>query len=817
MRYYLVVLLLSLNLFAHNTNVTLQLDWKNQFQFAGFYVAKEKGFYKDVGLDVTIKEYDNSIDIVDDVVSQKATFGIGRSSLLLARDKGKPIVALSAIFQHSPSVLITTNPKIKELSDLRRKRIMISYNAVNSAAIIAMLNSEGILKKDIIAQPHSFDYHSLIKRETDAMSCYISNEPYFLNKQNIKYKIFDPKDYGYDFYGDTVFTSEEELKQNPKMVHDFNEASKKGWLWAYEHIEEAAELIYNKYNTQNKPLDSLIFEGSTLKKLSLVGDVPFGNISRTKFEEIAKVYKLSGLLSKKHTLDGFLDPLKMNKNKVKIGVLAKRGKKATHERWDRLAEYLNKKIYTCHFTIVPLDFTELKKAVKDESIDFVITNTMYYVQLENKYGVSRIATLINSNSLNNLTQKEFGGVIFTRSDNNRIKSIHDIKHKKFGAVSPLSFGGWIMGYEELLNHDIDIDDINLRFLNTHDAVVNAVLSKKIDAGTVRTDTLERMSSEGLIKLSDIKVLSQKVYADFPYLVSTKLYPEWPIAKLSHTSDLLSNKVLSELVALKPNQKEHIDGWTVPLDYSSVHDVLKRLEIYPYNVTNIKFMDIVEQYSLYIYIFGILLILLIVRLLYVWRMNKYLSKYNVELDKEVKERTKDLKEANKKLKILANTDSLTGINNRGYFMKLAKQYFNIAKRNKTTLQILSLDLDYFKTINDTYGHQAGDKVLREFAKTVSAMLRKSDIFGRVGGEEFAILLQNTSTKGAVQFAKRVCESVGTMKIKFDKDILQITVSIGVAELSDEKNIDELLKKSDEALYIAKENGRNRVQIFGNNKQ
>ena len=817
MRYFLIIMLLSLTLSAKNGSVTLQLDWKNQFQFAGFYVAKEKGFYKDAGLDVKIKEYDNSINVVDDVVSQKATFGIGRSSLLLSRNRGKPIVVTSAIYQSSPSVLITTNPKIKDLSDLINKRVMITKNEFRSAPLIAMLVSEGIPKNDIVIQKHSFNINDLIKNKTDAMSCYISNEPYFLKKQNIKYRSFAPKDYGYDFYGDMVFTSEAEIKNNPNTVRAFNEASKKGWLWAFNHIEKTAKLIYEKYNTQNKPLDSLIYEGHALKNLALVDDIPFGNISRNKFEEIARVYKINGLLSKNCTLEGFIDPLQMNKIQVNIGVLAKRGKKATHERWDTLSKYLNKKLDTYHFSIVPLDFTELKQAVKDESIDFVITNTMYYVQLENRYGVSRIATLVNGDASNKLAQKEFGGVIFTRSDNKSIKSIEDLDGKTFGAVSPLSFGGWIMAYEELLKHNIDLDDIKVKFLNTHDSVVYAVLSKSIDAGTVRTDTLERMSSEGSINLSDIKVLGAKKYYNFPYLVSTKLYPEWPIAKLSHTSDLLADKLLAVLVSLKPDSNfKNMDRWTIPLDYSSVHDVLKRLKIDPYRSAKIKFIDIIKQYSLYIYIFGILLVLLISRLIYIWRLNNYLSKYNVKLDQEVKERTKELKEVNEKLKVLANTDSLTGINNRGYFMKLAKQYFNVAKRNKTTLQVLSLDLDYFKTINDTYGHQAGDKVLKEFAKNVSALLRKSDIFGRVGGEEFAILLQNTSTDGAQLFAKRVCDSVEAMEIKFDEEILQITVSIGMAELNDEKNIDELFKKSDEALYIAKEKGRNRVQVFEKNK-
>lgn len=197
----------------------------------------------------------------------------------------------------------------------------------------------------------------------------------------------------------------------------------------------------------------------------------------------------------------------------------------------------------------------------------------------------------------------------------------------------------------------------------------------------------------------------------------------------------------------------------------------------------------------IVIVSIIIIFLIFRVL----------KHTVELELKVEERTKELRK-------LSQLDSLTGINNRGHFMDISEKYFNIALRNKTQIHILSIDIDNFKNINDTFGHQAGDKVIVSFAKTVNELLRNSDLFGRVGGEEFSILLQNTSKDGAISFAERIRVSTEEMNILYEDKVIKVTVSIGLATLNDESNISELLKNSDVALYCAKNEGRNQVKIF-----
>jgi len=213
MKILFILFMLIASLYSNEKkNLTLQLSWLNQFQFAGYYIAKEKGFYKDVGLNVTLNELNNKIELVDMIKEEKADFAIGRSSLLLDKINGYDIVALGAIFQHSPLMLLTTNEEIKTISDFKNKKIMITPDAEFTASIMAMLNSNGIYKEHVNMITHSFNIDDLINKKTDLMASYISNEPILLQEKGIKYKIFHPKNYGFDFYSDILFTSSKFIK-----------------------------------------------------------------------------------------------------------------------------------------------------------------------------------------------------------------------------------------------------------------------------------------------------------------------------------------------------------------------------------------------------------------------------------------------------------------------------------------------------------------------------------------------------------------------------------------------------------------------------
>lgn len=170
------------------------------------------------------------------------------------------------------------------------------------------------------------------------------------------------------------------------------------------------------------------------------------------------------------------------------------------------------------------------------------------------------------------------------------------------------------------------------------------------------------------------------------------------------------------------------------------------------------------------------------------------------------KNKELEASNQELQSISQTDFLTGIANRRHFMDIAKQYLEIAKRNNTPCQLMMLDIDHFKQVNDSYGHEIGDKVLILFTQTISKLLRKSDLFGRIGGEEFAIILQNTTHTGAIAFAKRILSQIRTLVYKDEHYSISFTVSIGLSSFENSKNLETLLSLADKALYQSKESGR-----------
>lgn len=193
-----------------------------------------------------------------------------------------------------------------------------------------------------------------------------------------------------------------------------------------------------------------------------------------------------------------------------------------------------------------------------------------------------------------------------------------------------------------------------------------------------------------------------------------------------------------------------------------------------------------------------------------RIEQALVEANRRLGERVDERTQALRESEERLGNLSTTDDLTGASNRAYFLEMSKMEFYRARRYQRQLAVLMMDGDRFKRVNDTYGHAAGDVVLKVLTETCQEVLRASDIFGRIGGEEFAATLPDTDLTGAMEVAERLRQAVEAREIEIDTDTVSMTVSIGVAVISEETTeYEQLLKKADDALYRAKEAGRNKV--------
>ncbi|MDX1295352.1 MAG: diguanylate cyclase, partial [Sulfurimonadaceae bacterium] len=190
----------------------------------------------------------------------------------------------------------------------------------------------------------------------------------------------------------------------------------------------------------------------------------------------------------------------------------------------------------------------------------------------------------------------------------------------------------------------------------------------------------------------------------------------------------------------------------------------------------------------------------------------LKSLNEALESEVQKRTEELEKANAKLYKNATTDFLTKIPNRRYFLEMGDRYLELAHRKQYPLCLMIIDLDHFKQVNDTFGHHAGDRVLTQSVDVIGQRLRKSDIFGRIGGEEFGVLLHDSSLDESVMIANDIRESVESAAFDVGDQNVDITVSIGIGILHlNEQSLSPLMSRADEALYRAKNNGRNRVEV------
>lgn len=500
---------------------------------------------------------------------------------------------------------------------------------------------------------------------------------------------------------------------------------------------------------------------------------------------------------------------------VRIGVLAHRAESV--QLWSPTAEYLSQQLPGYRFHIVPLDNRSIGPAVEAGEVEFVLTNPGSYIELETKYGVTRMLTLRNLRQGRPLTQ--FGSVIFARADRADIQMLDDLKGKSFMAVDKNAFGGFLMAWREFRDRGIDpfTDFAEIEFVGLpQDPIVYAVRDGRVDAGMVRTDMLERMAAEGKIRLEQFRILNPQHVPGFPFTLSTRLYPEWPFARVRHTDEALAQRVAIALMELTPNhpasRASKSAGWTVPLDYTPVHDLYRELRVGPY--VDYGIMSLTEAWRHYwhwvVAILGAFLALGGV-VAYILRLNRVLHQSQARLLKT----SGELERANQRLEKLSMLDGLTGIPNHRHFQERLDMEWRRARREKKPLALLMIDIDFFKLLNDAKGHQAGDECLRQVAQALTKCLRRpGDVVARYGGEEFAAILPGLDLGTGKILAERARAAVEDLGIAHPVSSVSrfITVSVGLASmLPDQMNTsDSLIAAADKALYRAKRSGRNRVE-------
>ncbi len=270
--------------------VDLQLNWFHQFQFAGYYAAKEQGFYAEEGLDVNFRKLEKNKKVVKQVLLGSSNYGIGDAGIVYNYAKGDPIKAMAAIFQHNPLVFISKkSSEIISPFEMIGKRIMMESSETDEAILNVIMADAEIPDQNYIPVKQSNRIDDFISGKVDVISGLITQTPFEIKQRGVEINIINPQSYGVDFYGDILFTSHQEIVQHPGRAKRFLRASLKGWGYAFNHQEELIHLIKSKYQSQLS-IDQLRHEAEEIRKLVLPDTIPLGQITETRLRNIADIY-----------------------------------------------------------------------------------------------------------------------------------------------------------------------------------------------------------------------------------------------------------------------------------------------------------------------------------------------------------------------------------------------------------------------------------------------------------------------------------------------------------------------------------------------
>lgn len=747
-------LLLLVSTFLYSSSlekVSIQFNWKYQFEVAGFIAAKEKGFYENVGLDVELKEYNPEVDILFDVLNNKVTYGISSSNIVLENKKIASIVLLATYLQKSPLVFIT-KPDIRTPSQFLGKTIMGNKDELKNSSLALFLSHFNLNFSNTKFIPHNFKIDDFINGKVEIMSAFRSNQLYELDKRKIDYNIIDPADYGFVMSAVNLYTSKEEAFKNKDRTQKFIEATNRGWEYALKNKEEIIDILIKKYGV-NKSKEALLYETDVVNQVMMRDFYPIGKVSPELTQRLVKQLSYSGMiepnqkinhiffenivdkipsdfsltksekeyLNSKHSLkiciDPFWYPIEFMKDGKISGITSD------------LKRYFEEKIQI-NIDVVPTNnWNESLDFIKDKKCDIISSISPSYDRMSYLNFTKPILTLPI--------------VVTTQKDKPFLRDISLLKNEKIAILKGHFIAEYIKDYFPYLKI-VEVASMNEGLYLVEQGEVYGY----IDNALVLSSTIQKEFSNSL-----------KIGFRFDILDEISIG--------TRNDEPILNDIFSRLVddLDETKKQEFLNNWTIITE-----------QVGWFSLKEIIFLVIFTTT-----IFGGLIF--------------YQRK---------------LKILNKKLNELYLTDKLTGLYNR---FKIDKELFsqkdNIDRNDSYSCGLMLLDIDYFKSINDTLGHLVGDCILKDISKLLKNNLRKTDIIGRWGGEEFLIILPFTSK----DIAKRIAENLRALieennfSYKMNR---KITISIGVTEFSKSKSVEDTLLLVDNLLYKAKENGRNRVE-------
>lgn len=765
--------------------VSLQLLWTHQFEFAGFYAAQELGFYRDEGFDVSFNPLKPGMSPVEEVISGRADYGVSNSEVILAMSQGQPVSLLANLFKHSPLVVLARRDSgIRHPKDLHDKRLMTSELDLNSAEISYMLAVEGVDLNRVQRLEHNYQVDDLLTGRVDAMTAYITNQPFLLQEQRVDFAVIDPANYGADFYSNTLFTHSVEAQNNPERVEAFRRASLRGWRYALDHPREMVEIIQAKYPS-TKSQAALLFEAQEIIKLVAADVYPLGSIDLNRIQRLLNIYHESGQLASIPDLSLNIWQSALNEHKsgsldipvLNFSVDEKRFldslpviRMCVTPNWMPY-ESIDEK---GHHVGIAAEVMDLLSASLGKPFKLIRTNnwseSLAAVKAHRCDILSAAANTYDRRRFLNFTKNyiSFPNVIITNKQRSFVNHISELNGKRVGVVRDYYQAG---------------------VLQTDYPDIEAVLVNDVSQG------LEMLSKGHLDAFIG-------AIASTGYYIQKKGYSNLHIAGHFPENIQLAVAIRNDWPQLLTALEKSVNALR-PTDMQTIFQRWVGLTAEP----RLNYTLIWQLSFIMVVIISVVLV-----------ANRKLKRMNEELTWEVEERAKmewklkelnlQLEHKNQRLHDLSTTDSLTGLRNRYYVESSLENTLLTATVKREAFSILLLDLDHFKQVNDRYGHGVGDDVLVKFSKLLKSSLKSHQIAGRWGGEEFLVLLPGYNRHMAEAFAENFRKQV---ELELFPQVEHITISVGLAEAMLEEAPNYLVHRADNALYHAKSIGRNCVVV------
>ncbi|MCK5825672.1 MAG: diguanylate cyclase [Desulfuromusa sp.] len=749
--------------------VTLQLQWKHQFEFAGFYAAKEKGFYRDAGFEVEFVEFQEGTDQVEEVLSGRVTFSTWGAGLIGCLVEGKPLIFLANYLKKSPLVILT-KPHIHTPADLRGKKLMIAEVNLKNSGFNHMFENFNLLPQEITFVPSTFNINVFINNEVDAYSAFLTNEPFILKQHNIPYNVLDPSHYGTELYDLNLFTKKSLVQNRPGFVQSFVDACNRGWIYALAHPEEMVELILQRYNTQQKSRAALLFEAREIAKLMQPELYPVGSIDMDKVR--------------------------------KIGVLFSRNISAASI--SKYEEFVLEQSQTAQIKFTPeeQDYLNHKKKI----IMCVDPSWMPFECLDQNGQHHGMAAEILA-----IVQQRSGIKLETVITKNWTESIEFAKARKCDIFSLAMETPERKKYMDFTKPYISMPfaiatKIEEPFIERIENVLDKPLA--MVKGYAYVEILKnRYPTINLIEvgnmLEGLKLLrSGQIYGFIDTLAT--------IAYTIQKEGMVDIKIAGRFddtwqLAIGTRNDEPILNSIMQKALLTISNKEKR-EIY-----NSWYSIRVESGYDYIIIGKILAVSLLIIIGFTFwnRQLAVAKKRTTETLEQLNLLQTALEDKNRQLERVATTDRLTGLYNRAKIDETLVLELSRSQRFARPFALIILDIDFFKDVNDKHGHQTGDQVLIAFSQLLQKRVRDVDTLGRWGGEEFLITCPDTNHSGVLKLAETLRTTIE--KCEFPTAGRK-TASFGVTIWQPEDNPITIIARADKALYAAKHNGRNRVEIL-----